>query len=202
MMLSDVPGTRRQTAVARAARDRVRKLAVPAALALTVVAAAGEIALGWRFATSTALPAYLVFGALGSVVSFFDLGEQRVPNGVVLPTYPLLVSLFAAASAADGRWHHMLQAVLAMLVLVTLFAALALARPGGIGLGDVKLAGLVGLACGYMGSAAVVAGVLLAFGLAAVTLLGLRLIGRRHETRIAFAPFMVAGSVLAVLVVR
>jgi leader peptidase (prepilin peptidase)/N-methyltransferase len=161
-----------------------------------------EVATGWRFAGSSALPAYLLFGAFAVLVSLFDLVEGRLPNKLVLPAYPVLVALLLAASAVDGRWPHLLQATFAMLVIVGLFGLVALVRPGGLGLGDVKLAGIVGLACGYLGSSVVVAGVFIAFVTAAAVLLVLRICGRRNVARLAFAPFMMLGSVLAVLVVR
>ena len=181
--------------------DRLRKLSIPA-LGFVTIGAAAELAIGWRFATSAVLPAYLVFGGLGAVVSLFDLAEQRVPNRLVLPSYPLLIGLFAVGSAYGGRWHEMIQATLAMLVLLGVFALIAFVRPGELGLGDVKLAGLTGLACGYLGAAVVVASVLIAFTSAAAALLALRVSGRGNKARLPFAPFMIFGSILAVLLVR
>jgi leader peptidase (prepilin peptidase)/N-methyltransferase len=52
--------------------------------------------------------------------------------------------------------------------LAALFVALALAAPGGIGLGDCKLAGLLGLALGRFGWNALLAGVALSVLLTAI----------------------------------
>lgn len=79
---------------------------------------------------------------------------------------------------------------------------LALAQPRGLGLGDVKLAGLLGLHTAWLSWTAwyvsFSAGVLAA-GLWALTLI---LAGRPRASSIAFGPFLLVGSLAAVLVVE
>jgi leader peptidase (prepilin peptidase)/N-methyltransferase len=77
---------------------------------------------------------------------------------------------------------------------------LHLVNPGGMGFGDVKLAPTLGLALGWYGWSAVVAGTLVGFGLGAgvgLVLLAMRRVDRR--TPIPFGPFMLLGALAGVL---
>lgn len=180
--------------------DLVRRLPQRARLVALLVVLAEEAALVWRIGSHTELAAYLVFGVVGWMVSLFDLTERRVPNVVVLPAYPVLLGLLLVAAAADGQWDRLLRGVLALAVLVGCFGGLALLAPRGLGFGDVKLAGLVGLCCGYLGWSAVLLAVVLSFGLGALLvalLVGIRRANR--GTHIPFAPLMVAGAIVAIL---
>jgi leader peptidase (prepilin peptidase)/N-methyltransferase len=85
-------------------------------------------------------------------------------------------------------------------VLTGAYLVLALLRPGQLGGGDIKLAGLIGLGLGWLGWPAVIAGAVLAFVLTAVVSLAL-LAARRIRLRdsICFGPFMLGGALLAIL---
>jgi leader peptidase (prepilin peptidase) / N-methyltransferase len=76
------------------------------------------------------------------------------------------------------------------------------ASPGQLGGGDIKLAGLVGLALGWLGWPALLGGAILGFVLAAVASLAL-LAARRVTMRsaISFGPFLLGGALLAILAV-
>ena len=82
---------------------------------------------------------------------------------------------------------------------MALYLVLALIHPAGMGFGDVKLAGVLGAALGYLSYLALVIGAFVGFVLGAV--LGLALILSRRGSRksaIPFGPFMIAGALLAV----
>jgi leader peptidase (prepilin peptidase) / N-methyltransferase len=75
-----------------------------------------------------------------------------------------------------------------------------LIRPGQLGGGDVKLAGLAGMAMGWLGWPTLIAGTALAFVLSA--LVALALLAARRVTlhsAICFGPFLVGGALLAML---
>jgi leader peptidase (prepilin peptidase)/N-methyltransferase len=75
---------------------------------------------------------------------------------------------------------------------------MALVSPAGMGMGDVKLAGLLGLLLGWLGWPVVVAGFLLGFVVQAV--LGLALIVLRRagrDTELPFGPALVLGTAVA-----
>jgi leader peptidase (prepilin peptidase)/N-methyltransferase len=77
---------------------------------------------------------------------------------------------------------------------------LGLARPGQLGGGDVKLAGLAGLVLGWLGWRAVLTGAALGFILAGLA--GLALLAARRVTLqgvISFGPFLLGGALLVIL---
>ncbi len=146
-----------------------------------------------------ALPAYLYFVAVGVALTLIDLGCQRLPNILVLPSYPIILALLAGASAWQHDGAALVRALIGMGALFTLYLVLGLIHPAGMGFGDVKLAGVLGAALGYLSYLALVIGAFAGFFLGAV--LGLVLMfGRRGSRRstIPFGPFMIGGALLAV----
>jgi leader peptidase (prepilin peptidase)/N-methyltransferase len=88
-----------------------------------------------------------------------------------------------------------------MAALWALYFAIAFAYPGGMGFGDVKLAGLLGLYLGWLGWSSVLVGAFAGFllgGLTGVALLLTRRAGRKSA--IPFGPYMLAGAMLALFV--
>jgi leader peptidase (prepilin peptidase)/N-methyltransferase len=87
-----------------------------------------------------------------------------------------------------------------MAALYGFYFALAFVYPAGMGFGDVKLAGVLGLLLGWLGWGALVVGAFFGFvlgGVVGAALMFARRAGRR--TAIPFGPFMLAGAFLAVL---
>ncbi len=101
--------------------------------------------------------------------------------------------MFASYVAAD--WSALLRALLGGLVLFAGYFLLAVLIPGGMGFGDVKLAGVLGLMLGWLGWGSVITGTVLAFIYGGIGSLGLLAIRRASRTtRVAFGPFMLAGA--------
>jgi leader peptidase (prepilin peptidase)/N-methyltransferase len=155
--------------------------------------------LGARFGLAMELPAFLFLGALGVALTVIDLDVKRLPDALTLPAYPVLIVLLGLASwAGPGLWP-MLRGGIGMLVLVAFYLVLFLL--GGMGLGDVKFAGVLGFALGWLGWQQLIAGTALGFVLGGVVSVFLLLAGRaRRRSRIAFGPYMIAGALTAVLV--
>ncbi len=157
-------------------------------------------AVAARFGLTPALPAYLYLTSVAVTLAVIDLDVRRLPNRIVLPSYLVGAVLLVGASAAGGDWPAVLRSLVAMAVLFAGYFALAWLYPGGLGFGDVKLAGLLGLYLGWLGWAAVWLGTFAGFllgGLAAAVLLAARRAGRRDA--IPFGPAMLAGALFAVL---
>lgn len=140
----------------------------------------------------------VAFGAfllVSAALTVIDLRTHRLPNRLVLPSYAVALALFTSASAVDAEWRPLLRAGLGMALAFGFYLVLRLMSLGGMGGGDVKLAGLIGLHLGWVGATPLVLGVLAGFvlgGLFGVVLLIARLAHRR--TAIAFGPWMIAGA--------
>lgn len=155
--------------------------------------------VGWMFAESWALPAYLVFAGVAVALAFIDLDTHKLPNVIVLPTYPVLLVLLVVASALEGDWWALIRAVIAGATLWLFYFVLAVAWPGGMGFGDVKLAGVVGMLLGWLGWGAVVVGGFGAFvlgGIASAVLLAMGRVGRKDG--VPFGPWLVLGGFLGI----
>jgi leader peptidase (prepilin peptidase)/N-methyltransferase len=150
---------------------------------------------------SAALPAYLYLAGIAVALALIDLDVHRLPDAIVLPSYPVAAALLVLATAGEGEWDALLRAGIGAVALLMLYAVLFVAKPGGMGLGDVKLAGVLGLYLGWWSWEALVVGAFLAFllgGLVAVPLVLSRRAGRR--SRIPFGPYMLAGALVALVV--
>ena len=148
------------------------------------------------------LPAYLFLGVIGAALTLIDLDVHRLPDLIVLPSYPIVFVLLLVPTVVTGQWGALLRAVLAALALFGVYLALALVSPGGggLGFGDVKLAGLLGLGLGWLGWGPVVVSVLAAFVTGGVIALALLLARRAtRSSHIAFGPSMILGAWVALL---
>ncbi|WP_369052262.1 prepilin peptidase [Kineococcus terrestris] len=149
------------------------------------------------------LPAYLYLAAVAVALALIDLDVHRLPDPIVLPSYAVALVLLTVASAGTADWWALLRAAVGAAALFALYAVLFVAKPGGMGLGDVKLAGVLGLYLGWWGWDALAVGAFLAFllgGAVAVVLMALGRAGRR--TRIPFGPYMLAGALSALVVAQ
>jgi leader peptidase (prepilin peptidase)/N-methyltransferase len=157
-------------------------------------------AAGLRFGMGAVLPAYCLFFAVLVAVAAVDIERRVIPNRILHPALALTVVLLGGAAIADGAGRAALDALAGG---VAAFAALALvhvAQPRGLGFGDVRLAGFIGLYLGWLGLADVALGLLLGFGLAVVAgLVVVTTTGSGLMVRLPFAPFLGAGAVLVVL---
>jgi prepilin signal peptidase PulO-like enzyme (type II secretory pathway) len=162
-----------------------RRLVAPAVTALGFLLAYVQFGLSWRLLEACAFICVMV------VIAFIDLERMIIPNVIVLPA--ALVGLAAAIALDPNRWWvYLVAAVGSSLFLFVL----ALIWPGGMGMGDVKLALLMGA---VLGSAVVVA-FFLAFLFGAVVGLVLILTKRRgRKDAIPFGPYLALGSVIALL---
>ena len=176
-------------------------LGIPAALELAS-AAVLALVLG-RIGGQPDTLALVFISALGVALAAIDLAVQRLPDRLVLPAYPVLILLLAVPALLQHSTGALLRSLLGGVALAAAYLALALVRPGGMGGGDIKLAGLAGLAMGWLGWPTVLVGTLLAFALSAIVSLAL-LVTRRITLRshIAFGPFLLGGALLAIVAAR
>ncbi len=138
------------------------------------------------------MPGLLVALGVTLAASVTDIRERRIPNELIL----IGLVIAAAVAATSGRW---LDALAGGVLGVAILTLPRLVARDAVGLGDVKLAGVVGMGVGVTGVVAVV-GVAVLTAAAVMGLVGLMSGGRRDRS-LPFAPFLAAGT-LAVLMVN
>lgn len=154
--------------------------------------------MAWRFGLSPELPAYLYLAAVGTALALIDLDVKRLPDVLTLPSYPVGAVLLGVASLHEP--HLLLRAALGGLAMFGVYFALAFAYPAGMGFGDVKLSGVLGLYTAWLGWDVWGAGLLLGFFLGGFFGIGLVLLKKGgRKTAVPFGPFMLGGTLLAVL---
>jgi leader peptidase (prepilin peptidase) / N-methyltransferase len=156
-----------------------------------------------RFGTHPAVAAFAYLGVIAVALTEIDLAVQRLPDRLTLRTYPAVIVLLGLATIVDGNGAALIRALLGGLVLGAGYLLVGLASGGQLGGGDIKLAGLVGLALGWLGWQTLITGASVGFVLAAIV--GLALLATRRISRrakISFGPFILGGALLAVLASR
>jgi leader peptidase (prepilin peptidase)/N-methyltransferase len=151
---------------------------------------------GARIAASLIeLAAYLFLAAVSVALALIDLDTHRLPDRIVIPAYLVGGGLLGVVALLEGDGWPLLRALIAGLGAFAFYFVLGLIKPGAMGFGDVKLAGLLGLYLGWAGWSAVVVGVFGGFivgGFVAVALVVLR--GARFGDGLPFGPSMLAGA--------
>jgi leader peptidase (prepilin peptidase)/N-methyltransferase len=151
-----------------------------ACLAATVQLAGGRL-----------LSAVLLLATL-AVLSAIDVEERRIPNGIVLPAAAAMLALqIVVAPDRAAEW------TLAAVGGAALLYVLHVVNPAGLGMGDVKLALLLGAALGGGVVAALVVGSSLAalYGLVRLARYG----AAARRSTFPYAPFLAAGAAIALL---
>ena len=175
-----------------------RTLRLTAAITTAIVFAV----LVLRFGLSWTLPALLAFAACATVLSIVDLAEKRLPNAVVFPALGAVAVLLVPATWATGIWISLVWALVGSAAMFAVYFLLALISPSSMGMGDVKLALVIGLLLGWFGLSAWLVGLLAAFvvgGVIAIVALVLKRVTLRGS--IPFGPSMFAGALIAVMLV-
>ena len=147
-----------------------------------------------------ALPAYLVLGFACVALAVIDLDTRLLPDRITIPAFALVAVLLLVASLVEHDLGRMLRGLEGALVASGFLLALVFIAPGGMGRGDAKIALVLGLALGWLGWDALVAGFVGAFligGVAALAAVLILRVGRKAH--IPFGPWLAAGTLLAVL---
>jgi leader peptidase (prepilin peptidase) / N-methyltransferase len=157
-------------------------------------------AFALRLGADAALPAYLYLGAVGVALALIDLDVRRLPDVLVLPSYAVGLLLLALPTVVHDEPGTFLRVVLGMVALFGAFFLLVLIYPKGMGFGDVKLAGVLGMYLGYLSWGVLVVGGFFGFLLGALVG-GALMLGQRagRKTAIPFGPFMLLGAFIAIL---
>lgn len=146
---------------------------------------------------SAVLPAYVVLAAVSVVLVVVDVAHHRLPNRVLYPGAVASAVLLAVAAAVQHDWWDVLRAGEAAGAVYVVFFVLALISPRSLGMGDVRLAALLGAYLGFRSWPLVYLGLLAGFVIAAgiaVVLLAARRATR--TTALPFGPALILGTLL------
>jgi len=146
---------------------------------------------GWRFGPLQAAAASVFLLAL-LVCSATDLIRFRVPNAV---TYPGALLALGAALVLPGG--DAAGGLIAAAAAGGVFMVFAIITRGGLGLGDVKLAVLIGAALGFPGAYQALFFGIMAGGLVILGLFVLGVVSRRQA--VPYAPFLAIAAIVVVL---
>lgn len=155
--------------------------------------------LAWNRAQLPLAPALLYLAAIGMALAFIDLDVRRLPNAIVLPSYPVLAALLLFASAWSGDWWALARAGIGGIALFGFYLLLVLVYPAGMGWGDVKLSGLLGAVLGYVGWSALIVGAFAGFFFGAIVAVIALALGRAgRKSALPFGPFMIIGAAFGI----
>jgi leader peptidase (prepilin peptidase)/N-methyltransferase len=184
------PGIRGWWRPSASRRPGWRLLLITAGFGVVVGGFCG-VAAGW----GAALPAFAVLALLMVPLAVIDIRTHRLPDrltGSAALGFGALLTLATAGSPPLGAAGR---ALLAGSLVIVALGLLRIAAPRGLGFGDVKLGGVLGLALGWCGWDAVVPGLLAGFVLGAAV--ALSLVARRRanlRTAFPFGPSLIIGA--------
>lgn len=169
------------------------------ALALGFAGAAVGAIVGYQLGFAPETPAWVFLGGIGVVLAYIDWQTRLLPTRIIAPSYAVLVALLLLAVAVDRDLDAALRSGYGWLVFGGFYLLLWFVYPRGLGYGDVRLSGLLGLALGYLGWGPVLTGLYSGFligGIGGGLLAALRLFDRKH---FPFGPFMLIGALVGLI---
>jgi leader peptidase (prepilin peptidase)/N-methyltransferase len=156
------------------------------------VTAALFVTLGIKFGREAALWPALALAVILVAAAATDLEERIIPNRLMAVGAVLALVLWSIADPARLPENLIAGAAAGGFLLLA-----AVAYPAGMGMGDVKLAAVMGLFMGRL------VGPALFIGFAAGALVGIAIVAARgpaaRKQGVPFAPFLALGGVLALL---
>jgi len=157
--------------------------------------------VAWRFGYAWETPVFLWLAGAAIALALIDVEHHRLPDAIVGPSYVVAAVGLDAIALASGRLDDLARAGAGGAVLLAFYFALLFAYPAGMGWGDVKLAGLLGLHLGWLGWGTLVVGAFAAFVLGGLFAIGLLVAGRAgRKTKVPFGPWMLLGAAVGVAV--
>jgi len=160
-------------------------------VALAVVAA--------RASSVWELAALAWLALLAVPLAFIDVAVRRLPNPLTGAAFAGTLALLAVAALTGHQPGHLGRAAIGAVALACFYLVLAVIRPGGLGLGDPKLAASTGAVLGWISWQALLSGTFAAFALAGVY--GGVLLALHRATRtshLPLGPFILLGTLAAI----
>jgi len=172
-----------------------------AAVAVWRLVTAGPVITGMDAgALALEIAALLYLASITIALALIDIDVHRLPDVIVLPGYAVGAVLLCGAAFLHGDLEAAARAAAGAGALVVFYFGLAMVKAGGMGLGDIKLAGVLGLFLAYFGWPQLIVGTSAAFlvgGLVGLALIIARRVGRGGG--IPFGPAMLAGAWIGIV---
>ena len=164
-------------------------------VASLVVGGLVGVGLGWTWALLVWLPLVPVAIALAVI----DWRTRLLPTWLIARTYVGVVVLALVATLATQDWQDLVRAAIGWAGAGLLYFVLWYVYPRGLGYGDVRLSGILGIVLGYVGTSELVVGVYAGFLLGGVGGALLSMLRIVHRKNVPFGPFMLVGALVGVL---
>lgn len=174
---------------------RLTGLAWRSAIAGAVVGGVLGGALGWSWAWVMWVPMVPVYVALAVI----DWRTRLLPTYLIRPSYVVLGALAVAGAVVTQQTGGLLGSALGWLVGGGTYAVLWFIYPRGLGFGDVRLAGVLGIGLGWLGWGPLLVGLYAGFLLGGVIGAVLALLHVVDRKGVPFGPFMLLGAVAGVV---
>lgn len=153
------------------------------------------------FSFALVLLACLYLVAIAVPLSVIDIRSHLLPNRIVYPSVMVALLLLGGSSLLRVDLETALRTLLGALVLSAGYLLLRVVYPAGMGLGDVKLALVLGAYLGYLSWPHLFHATVATFLLGGLVAAGLVLSRRGNgKSAIPFGPFMLSGTIIALLI--
>lgn len=178
-------------------RDLATRRSLPPQLA-----AAGALAgagVGWRLGQSPLVVMWIYLCAVGVILAYVDARTRLLPTRIIAPSYGIVIALALTAAWFDRDTQLLVRAAAGWAVMGGVYLLMWIVYPRGLGYGDVRLSGLLGIGLAAVGWGSLGAGLYAGFLLGGVV--GLALLATRRPDRRSFpyGPSMLAGALIGVV---
>lgn len=186
----------------RHCRERIPARVIAVETVTGALFAAAYLKLGWGSPALVTVAGVALLMAIAAI----DLEHRLIPNRIVVPAVAVLAVLAPfwpelgierALVFEQVHLSSLANSLAAGAGALLVFLAVKVVYPSGMGAGDVKLAGMLGLLVGYPGIVVALWMAVVLGGVVAVGLLALG--GRSRKDAMPFGPFLSAGGVIALL---
>ncbi|MCY4632178.1 MAG: prepilin peptidase [bacterium] len=142
---------------------------------------------------------FIAWLAVLATLSWHDLRTRLIPTAIVNPATLVGCAALAGTAWRSGTPLRLGVAAATAAVAYGGFAALHALNPAGLGYGDVRLSGLLGLFLGWLDPGAMAAAALVGGAGAAATALAVSVRRRNLGATLPFGPFLAVGGAAVAL---
>jgi leader peptidase (prepilin peptidase)/N-methyltransferase len=163
-------------------------------LRLSTIAALAAAGVGLVLGIDAVVAVWIYVCAVGTVLAYVDWHTRLLPFRLVAPSYVIVAVLVTLAALVEDDGHVLARAAAGWLLAFGAFVLMWLVYSRGIGYGDVRLSGVLGMALGAVGWQELLVGMYAGFVFGAVGGGLLSLARKVDRTGYPFGPFMVFGA--------